>query len=100
MIGFSIVCPISLCANKQQWETVKQLETQLKPVLKQPDLEIYSKPSFIYVNVYNPVNVKIFTILGKMISSQDLLPGLYEFQMSTHGVYFIKTPTITCKLAI
>lgn len=86
--------------NVGKWEPVKEIETNLRLVSKQPNIEVFSQPSRITVTVHTPINVKIFTILGKLVSTQDLEPGIYEYKLNTHGIYIIKTSETTCKVAI
>lgn len=78
----------------------KDIGVNFKPVMSQEDIEVYTAPSIIKINVNHPVSIKIFTILGKLVSSHDLEKGSYEFNLGSHGVYILKTAETTCKVAI
>lgn len=95
-----VVMPLYAQTQTGKWTPVKEVREGQKPILKQPDIEVFSQSSRISVNVNSPVNIKIFTILGKLVSSQDLEPGFYEYYMPTHGIFIIKTSETTCKVAI
>lgn len=98
--GFLGSAPILAQSNAPHWEISKGPAPEMKHVLSQPDIEVFTAPSTIIINVNQPVNVKIFSILGKEISSQKLETGSYEFHLNSHGIYIIKTPGSTCKVAI
>lgn len=83
-----------------KWEPSKNMPENMKRILSQEDIQIFTAPSTISITVNQPVNVKLFTILGKLVSSQNLEPGTYEYKLNTHGIYIIKTAETTCKVAI
>lgn len=87
-------------SGSPQWEVAKSISDNVKQVSAQSDIHVYTAPSRIILNVSQPVNVKIFTILGKQVSSQKLEPGIYEYRLNPHGIYIIKTNETTCKVAI
>lgn len=87
-------------SSNLKWEAVKAMTNNMKHIAKENDIEVFSAPSLVFINVNRNVKVQIFTILGKLVSSQNLEPGSYEFKLETHGVYIIKTPETTCKVAI
>ena len=104
LILFLMVSPAVLPANAQSqhthWEPVKTMGQNLKCVMNHDDISVFSAPSLITVSVNQQVNIQIFTILGKLVSSQTLEPGIYEFRLNPHGIYIVKTTETTCKVAI
>ena len=46
------------------------------------------------------IQIKIYTILGRLVSQDTVGPGTFQFQVSTHGVYIVKIGQLTCKVAI
>lgn len=86
--------------NPRQWQEVKTVNSNYKAVSSLPDIEVFNAPNVIMVKVAATTEVRIFTILGKLISSQKLQPGIYEFHMDSHGIYIIKTEGSSCKIAI
>ena len=87
-------------SHENKWEQIEYVGTDVKKVSHQADVEVFSAPSVIRVNVSKPIKIEIFTILGKLVSSQQLEAGSYEFKMNTHGVYLVKTGESTSKVAI
>ena len=87
-------------SNQSRWEPARNISVNMKQVMKHPRIEVFTAPSQISITVNQPVNVKIFTILGKLVSSQNLEPGTYDYHLNPHGVYIIKAAEITCKVAI
>lgn len=82
------------------WEPVKTERNDTKGVVRENELEIKSAPGIIQISTNHPVQIKIFTILGRLISSETVNPGIQQFQVPTHGVYIVQTGTLTCKVAV
>ena len=104
-------CPASLFAAPpteqgihngvlNHWEESKNALMNYKAIATKPDFEIFSAPFVIMMKVNRDVEVRLFTILGKLISEQELTPGIFEYHMDAHGVYIIKTGDFSCKIAI
>lgn len=94
------VTALPLYPHENQWEQIENVGDEVKPISKQPDVEVFSAPQVIKVNIAKPLKIEIFTILGKLVSSQQLEAGAYEFRMNSHGVYIVKTDESTSKVAI
>lgn len=90
----------SLQAYEHEWHEAKNINGNFKAVSSQPNVEIFSAPKIIMIKVNHEVEVNLFTILGKLISSETLSPGIYQYEIESHGVYIIKTEATSCKLAI
>ncbi|MDE6814361.1 MAG: T9SS type A sorting domain-containing protein, partial [Duncaniella sp.] len=57
--------------------------------------------SAIYVTSQHQVSVKVFTILGQLISQETLPAGTHRLQMSAKGIYILKIGTnITRRVTI
>ena len=89
-----------LHAEPQEWEPIKSIENTAKTVSQNTEIEIFTTSSRIMVNVNQPVKIEIFTILGKLVSSQSLNPGTYEYKLNSHGIFIIKSSELTCKVAV
>lgn len=87
-------------SSSKIWQEAKSINGNFKAVSSQPALEIFSAPNVIMVKISHPTEIRIFTILGKLISSQFLEPGIYQYNLDSHGIYIIKTDDISCKVAI
>ena len=101
-VFFLSLLPLNTLAqsHERQWTVTKNIEGNFKAVTSQPDIEVFSSPNVILLRANQPVEVRLFTILGKLISAQKLEPGLYEYHLDSHGIYIIKTSETSCKIAI
>lgn len=84
----------------QGWEETQSITGNFKAILAQPDIEVFSAPYTVMMKVNHEVDVRIYTILGKLVSSEHLNPGIYKYTHEAHGIYIIKTDETSCKVAI
>lgn len=82
------------------WGPVKTERTDAKPVIKETEVEIKSASGMIIVNANHPVQIKVFTILGRLVSSETVPAGSSQLILPAHGVYIVKIGDITCKVAV
>lgn len=96
--ALAISIPAGAAPNK--WETVKTERTDAKTVVKETEVEIKTASSTIIVSSNHSVQIKIFTILGRMINSETLPAGTNQLVLPAHGVYIVKIGNLTCKVAV
>ena len=89
-----------LSAAPKGWEPVKTERTDAKSVVRDNDVELKSASGLIIITVNHPVQVKIFTILGRLVSSETVTAGTSQLQLPAHGVYIVKIGELTCKVAV
>ncbi|MBD5291445.1 MAG: T9SS type A sorting domain-containing protein [Bacteroides sp.] len=82
------------------WGPVKTERTDAKQVIKETELEIKSASGTIIVTSNHPVQIKVFTILGRLVNSETLPAGSSQLSLPAHGVYIVKIGDITCKVAV
>ena len=101
LLCFMLSAPMAMANNHpHSWQEINNMNGNFKAVISQPDIEVFSSPNIIMVKVNRTTQIRLFTILGKLISSQKLEPGIFEYHMDTPGIYIIKTDDISCKIAI
>lgn len=106
IIAFAIVLialtamPAVASAAPKGWEPAKSEYAGGKTIIKETEFEIKVMPGVIMVNANHPVQIKIFTILGRVVNSETLQPGASRFTLPAHGVYIVKIGDITCKVAV
>ena len=83
-----------------KWETPKTERTDGKTIIKDSDTEIKAARGIIVINSNKPTQLKVYTILGQLVSRENLPAGQSQLTLSAHGVYIIKTPELTCKVAL
>lgn len=87
-------------AAPKGWEQVKTERADAKAVVRETDIEIKAASGLIIVNANHPVQIKIFTILGRLVNSETLPAGRSQLQLPAHGVYIVKVGDLTCKVAV
>ncbi|MBD5200896.1 MAG: hypothetical protein HDS70_04480 [Bacteroidales bacterium] len=95
-----LMTPASLQAAGRAWEQQKSERQDAHTAAKWNEVEIKTVRGAIIVNTNVKVQIKIFTILGQIVSSETLSPGTWQLQMPAHGVYIVKTADATCKVAV
>lgn len=83
------------------WESLKsERAVESRLVVREADVEVRSGKGVIVVATPRPVSVKVYTILGQVISQETLPAGTSCLTISGHGVYIVKVGDITCKVAL
>lgn len=91
--------PTAICAPRG-WELQRTERSDANSVAKWSELEIKTIRGAVIVHNTQRVQIKIFTILGQLVSNETLAPGIWQINLPAHGVYIIKTPEATCKVAV
>jgi hypothetical protein len=63
-------------------------------------VEIFSKDGCIIVRSTHRVQVKIFTILGQLVSQATIGPGASTLKINARGIYIVKIGNVTQKVAL
>lgn len=91
----------SAFATPGGWEQIRSEQTSgAKSVMRDAELEIKASPLTILVTNSRQTPIKVFTILGRLVSSETLPAGTSRLQLPAHGVYIVKVGDLTCKVAI
>lgn len=87
-------------AVRKGWESVKNEPADTRSVVKEHEVEIRSASGLLVVNTNRPIQIKVFTILGRMVSNETLQPGTSQLTLPAHGVYVVQAGDLTCKIAV
>lgn len=106
--SFSIIIAVALAfsawcfhADAKGWETSRTDKlAEGKVINRSSDVEIRTVQGLIVVSSNKPVQVKIFSILGQLISSDTLPAGVSQINLGTHGMFIIKIGDLTCRVAL
>ena len=63
-------------------------------------VEIYGSNGVITIVTPKRITVRVYTILGQMISQASLQPGTSELRLGSRGIYLVRIANITQKVAI
>lgn len=83
------------------WETVRSERlSEARVVSRTSDLEVRTASGAILVYTSRPVQVKVFSILGQLVSQENLPAGVSQLSLGTHGLFIVKIGDMTCKVAL
>ena len=91
-------CAAPLSAQKN-WEEMES-ERVVAERVEGEVLDITVKDGYVYVTTSRPVTVKIFSILGQLISQKTIPAGTWRTQIASRGIYILKAGTQTKRLTI
>lgn len=86
-------------ATARNWEPVRVVISGLKTVAHDSEVEIRVGSGCLVVSTSQQVQIKVFTILGQIVSSETIPAGVSRLNLS-HGVYIVKVGDLTCKVAV
>lgn len=64
------------------------------------DVEIAVREGYVYIDSPEPVEVRVFTILGQLISQEKLQSGVHRFRLASRGIYILKIGSMTRRVTI
>lgn len=82
------------------WESVRSDVSEMKLIRHESDFEIRATTGAIIVTASRPVSIKIFTILGRMVSTETIPVGTYRLPLPASGVYIVRFGDTTIKVAV
>lgn len=84
-----------------RWEAIQVPDrADIERVETSEDLEIFAKDGYIYITTSRPVTVKVFTILGQLISQETISPGIHRLRIASRGIYILKAGTATRRITL
>ena len=85
-----------------QWrETNKDVQGKMWNDPRQSDgIEIYGRNGTITIVTPKRINVRVYTILGQMVSQATLQPGTSELRLGSRGISLVRIGNLTQKVAI
>lgn len=98
----AVMLPWSEATAQMQWrETTHTVQV---PSLNDPSqsngVEIFGVNGAIVVRTPHRVQVKVFTILGQLVSHAVLNAGTSELKINSRGIYIVKIGNVTQKVAL
>ncbi|MDE6027767.1 MAG: T9SS type A sorting domain-containing protein [Muribaculaceae bacterium] len=98
LVAVFLAIPAEGASNK--WEVLKAERSDAKTVVKETEIEIKTASSTIIVTSNHSVQIKVFTILGRLLNNETLPAGTNQLTLPAHGVYIVKIGNLTCKVAV
>lgn len=97
--GLASALPSLAARNWEALKTTDRLQ-QSRVVKSTVDIEVRSAGSTIIVTTNRPVTVRVFSILGQLISQENIPAGTSMLELNMHGVFIVKIGELTCKVAL
>ena len=101
----TMVLMLGLCNAVQaeiQWhETNREVQGKVLNDPRTSDgIEIYGSNGVITIVTPKRITVRVYTILGQMISQAVLQPGTSELRLGSRGIYLVRIGNLTQKVAL
>lgn len=88
-------------AQKQWREATGEIQAATTAESRISDgIEIYNKDGHIVVKLPQKSQVKVFTILGQLVSQAELNAGTSMLKINSRGIYIVKVGNVTQKVAM
>lgn len=103
MIVFASISFANSVVAQLQWRTTtSEISTPNSPSPQSSTdgVEITSQDGNIIVKVSHKAQVKVFTILGQLVSQAELNPGTSVLKLNSRGIYIVKVGNVTQKVAM
>ena len=63
-------------------------------------VQIYGSNGTITIVTPKRITVRVYTILGQMVSQATLQPGISELRLNSRGIFLVRIGSLTQKVAI
>lgn len=63
-------------------------------------IEIYGSNGVITIKSNHKATVRVFTILGQLVSTTVIQPGTTRIKVAARGIYMVKVGNVTQKIAL
>lgn len=87
---------------QMQWREVSNeiLVSSTESKISSDGIEIFGKDGCIVVRLPQKAQVKVFTILGQLVSQAELNAGTSMLKLNSRGIYIVKVGNVTQKVAM
>lgn len=92
--------PVALSTQAKGWEPYKTERSDVKAVARDGDVDVKIARGVIIITTSRATTVKVYTILGQLVSAETIGPGAMQLRIGAHGVYIVKVGSLTCKVLL
>ena len=102
VVLFFLLTSMQVVCDAKEWESIRRAEkiADARIVAQTEDIEVMTQKGVIIITTVKPIEIKVFTILGQLVSQEKLPAGTSQLNIGSHGVYIVKVGEITCKVAL
>lgn len=94
-----LAASMAVQATKPKWEALETPRTYLEQI-DADGFDISVSEGSVYLSLRKPATVKVFTILGQLITQDTLPTGAHRLKMPAKGIYIIKIGSTTRRVTI
>lgn len=87
-------------APTRNWEKVSSAVTEVTEADSMEAVDVRVSDGYVYICVLQPTPVKVFTILGQLVTKQNLEAGVWRLPLSARGIYILKVGSQTRRITI
>ncbi len=87
-------------ATERSWEEMQQSESAQIERAEMEQIDVTVKEGYVYITTPRKVTVKIFSILGQLISQEEIPAGSYRMRIASRGIYILKAGPVTRRITI
>ena len=97
-----LVTTIVMHGAAPKWEEVNNPPVEVVMEAGESDTAAHStvKDGYVYITTTEPITVKVFTILGQLISSEKIPAGTHRLKINARGIYILKIGGTTRRITI
>ena len=85
-------------ASPPRWEPTENVPAESLPV--EPGANVSVHDRYIYIELEQPQNVTLFTILGQPVTQMQLPAGTSRLKVNDRGIYILKIGSTTRRITI
>ncbi len=87
-------------AAAPRWESVNVPSREDTERIDSDGIDISVREGYIYISTSRSLTVKVFTILGQLISQENLTPGTHRLRIASRGIYILKAGSSTRRITL
>lgn len=101
LLATALLASASVVSQAKGWESVRHDRMNEARIVKRTtEVEIRSERGTIYVYTSKAATVRVFSILGQLVSQETIPAGVSALNLNMHGVFIVKIGDTTCKVAL
>lgn len=98
LILLILSCHVSLAYSAApKWELVTAY-SKTDETMESEKIDVYVRDGYIYIMTPKSVNVKLLSILGQLVTQQNLQAGVSRIKVPAKGIYILKAGDVTIRV--
>lgn len=98
-VAMSLCCVVALGAPTSV-STSLSVPTRVADTDESDRIDITVRDGMLLVTVNKTTTIKIFSILGQLVTQRTLSPGITRIKLPARGIYILKAGDITRRITI